>query len=243
MAAWEGHLESLGITALQVQPDPVKIASEGALWGAITAQGLLKGCKQRYGHPQRRCRPVQCSAAMRFAGSIAERLIHKLDPVTEAPAPSQRRAHPQRRFWWLYADLKAYQAAPDRETPPPAASGVSMRIFTTRKPATPPSIACWPVMRANKEELLVVLDRPEVPLNTNGSENDIRTIVTRRKISGGTRSEAGKQGRDTFLGLMKTCKKLGISYWDYLGDRLKVPDAEPVPPLQGLVRQRCLAFA
>ncbi|KJB91073.1 hypothetical protein N826_30440 [Skermanella aerolata KACC 11604] len=29
-------------------------------------------------------------------------------------------------------------------------------------------------MHANKDALLVVLDRPEVPLNTNGSERDLR---------------------------------------------------------------------
>ncbi|WP_424138267.1 IS66 family transposase [Roseomonas chloroacetimidivorans] len=41
---------------------------------------------------------------------------------------------------------------------------------------------------ANRAELLRVLDRPEIPLHTNGSENDIRAQVTRRKVSGGTRS-------------------------------------------------------
>ena len=42
-AAWMAHLEALAITDLEVQPDPVKIASEGALWGAITDHGLLEG--------------------------------------------------------------------------------------------------------------------------------------------------------------------------------------------------------
>ncbi len=98
-------------------------------------------------------------------------------------------------------------------------------------------------IHANKNELLVVLERPEVPLHTNGSENDIRALVTRRKVSGGTRSEAGKQARDTFLGLMKTCRKLGISCRDYLGNRLNVPNAENVPPLPELVYQHCSAMA
>ncbi len=98
-------------------------------------------------------------------------------------------------------------------------------------------------LHANGSELLVVLDRPEVPLNTNGSENDIRAMVTRRKLSAGTRSENGKQARDTFIGLMKTCLKLNISFWHYLGDRLQVPDAPPVPSLPGLVRQRCMEMA
>jgi hypothetical protein len=81
----------------------------------------------------------------------------------------------------------------------------------------------------------VVLDRPEIPLHTNGSENDIRGHVTKRKISGGTRSDAGRDCRDAFLGLAKTCAKLGISFWDYLGARLGVPQTSAVPNLAELV--------
>ena len=93
-------------------------------------------------------------------------------------------------------------------------------------------------LHANKPELLRVLDRPEIPLHTNGSENDIRCQVTRRTVSGGTRSEAGRDCRDAFLGLMKTCRKLGLSFWDYLGDRLHAGDAGPVPALASIIRQR-----
>jgi hypothetical protein len=96
-------------------------------------------------------------------------------------------------------------------------------------------------LRANKDELLVVLDRPEIPLHSNGSESAIRCVVTKRKISGGTRSAAGKRARDTFLGLLKTCAKLGVSFWDYLGARLKIPEADPVPWLPDLIRQRASA--
>ena len=46
-------------------------------------------------------------------------------------------------------------------------------------------------LHANKAELLMVLERPEIPLHTNGSENDIRCQVTRRKVSAGTRSDLG----------------------------------------------------
>jgi hypothetical protein len=42
-------------------------------------------------------------------------------------------------------------------------------------------------IHANKAELLVVLDRHEAPLHTNGAEIDIRACVTRRKVSGGIR--------------------------------------------------------
>ena len=96
-------------------------------------------------------------------------------------------------------------------------------------------------LHANKIELLRALERPDIPLHTNGSENDIRCQVTRRKISGGTRSETGRDCRDAFLGLMKTCNKLGVSFWDYLGSRLDIPGAPPILPLPDLIRQRAAA--
>lgn len=84
----------------------------------------------------------------------------------------------------------------------------------------------------------MVLDRPEIPLHTNSFENDIRCQVTKRKISGGTRSDAGRDCRDTFLGLAKTCVKLGISFWDYLGARLAVAGTLAIPSLPELVENR-----
>ena len=83
---------------------------------------------------------------------------------------------------------------------------------------------------------VMVLERPEIPLHTNGSENDIRCQVTRRKVSAGTRSDAGRDCRDAFLGLAKTCAKLGVTFWGYLGSRLSVPGQLVVPPLPDLVR-------
>jgi hypothetical protein len=94
-------------------------------------------------------------------------------------------------------------------------------------------------LHANKTELLLVLDRPEIPLHTNGSENDIRCQVTKRKISGGTRSDVGRDCRDALLGLAKTCAKLGTAFWDYLGDRLEVPGCKAVPILPAVVSLRC----
>jgi hypothetical protein len=233
-AAWMAHLERLGIAALKVHPDPVRIATEGALWGTIADRGLLAdtvilsdGAGQfKLGHHA-------------LCWVHTERLIHKLDAFSETRRREKERI--QSRLWWLYADLKAYRSCPTRKR-----RGELRRrfdaLFTTKTGfATLDRLLAR--IHANKNELLVVLDRPEVPLHTNGSENDIRALVTRRKVSGGTRSDAGKQARDTFLGLMKTCRKLGISYWDYLGNRLKVPNAEYVPPLPELVNQRCSAMA
>jgi len=91
-------------------------------------------------------------------------------------------------------------------------------------------------IREHKADLLRVLDRPEVPLHNNGMESDIRGYVKVRKISGGTRSAAGRRCRDTFASLKKTCRKLGVRFWDYLQDRVR--GLGQIPRLADLIRQK-----
>ena len=138
-------------------------------------------------------------------------------------------------IWWFYADLKAYRRAPDtgRRT---ALRARFDRIFG-RRTGFATLDRLLERLRANKDELRLVLDRPAVPLNTNGSERDLRPRVTKRKISGATRSEQGRTCRDAFAGLRLTCTKLGVCFWNYLGHRLGVPGAD-APYLPDLVRQR-----
>ncbi|MCD6585977.1 MAG: transposase [Desulfobacteraceae bacterium] len=93
----------------------------------------------------------------------------------------------------------------------------------------------------NKSELLLVLQRPEIPLHNNLSENDIRGYVKKKKISRGTRNENGRRCRDTFSSLKKTCRKLGISFWDYLKDRLSGNNS--IPLLSDCIRHRAKASA
>jgi len=87
-----------------------------------------------------------------------------------------------------------------------------------------------------KAGLLRVLDRPEVPLRNNALESDIREFVKRRKLSGGTRNDAGRRCRDTFASLKKTCRKLGVRFWDYLQDRVR--GLGKIPRLADLIRQK-----
>jgi len=75
-----------------------------------------------------------------------------------------------------------------------------------------------------------------VPLHNNAAESDIRDYVKKRKISGGTRSDEGRRCRDTFASLKKTCRKLGIRFWDYLRDR--IGGLGRVPRLADVIRQR-----
>lgn len=81
-----------------------------------------------------------------------------------------------------------------------------------------------------KDELL----RSGNAAHANASENDLRSFVTKRKISGGTISRDSRLARDTMLGLMKTCRKLGLSFWQNLGDRIGL-EGQAIPPLATLV--------
>jgi hypothetical protein len=162
----------------------------------------------------------------------AERLVYKLEPANAA----HRKAVALTRalIWWFYADLKGFKLNPD----PKRARMLRARFDRIFLKKTGYVLLDRLLRRLHRRraELLRVLDRPEIPLHTKGSENDIRAIVTKRKISGGTISEAGKLARDTMLGLMKTCAKLKVSYYQFLGDRFGVQGAEMVPPLPDLVR-------
>jgi len=164
----------------------------------------------------------------------AERLVHKLDTFTEQQRTAQQ--HVRSLIWNFYADLKAY-----RTSPTPRRRGQLRvrfdRIFR-RRTGFVTLDRLLARLHANKAELLAVLDHPDIPLHTNGSENDIRCQVTKRKVSGGTRSDVGRDCRDAFLGLAKTCAKLGVAFWDYLGTRLGMAGQPAVPPLPDLIRCR-----
>ena len=164
----------------------------------------------------------------------AERLVHKLETFTDQQRAAQQRV--RALIWQLYADLKDYRSSPT----PCRRDQLRARfdyIFCLHTGfATLDRLLKR--LHANKDELLMVLDHPEIPLHTNGSENDIRCHVTRRKVSAGTRSDIGRDCRDALLGIAKTCSKLGIAFWDYLGARLGVCGGPSVPQLPDLIRCR-----
>jgi hypothetical protein len=227
--AWLAHLERLGIVNLTVTPNPLLIASEGALWGSIRAHGFLDetvivsdGAGQF---------EVGCHAS---CWVHTERLVHKLDSFNEHDRAAQQ--HLRGLIWNFYRDLKVYRGNP---SPTRRASLRARfdRIFRRRTGAVMLDRLLKRI-HANRRDLLMVLDRPEIPLHTNGSENDIRCYVTKRKISGGTRSDAGRDTRDAFLSIAKTCAKLGVTFWDYLGDRLNIDGATTIPSLPQMLGAR-----
>ena len=226
-ADWERHLQALGLNELKVAPDPLLIASEAALWGAIRHQGLLPDTVI-----------VSDDAGQFRVGAHAlcwvhaERLVHKLIPANDKQRNAIEIA--KRMIWWFYRALKDYKLDPSAERAELLRARFD-RIFKRASTGFATLDRLLRRLHRNKEGLLRVLERPEIPLNTNASENDIRAFVTKRKISGGTVSDKGRDARDIMLGLAKTCVKLKLSFYDFLGDRLGVP-GQKIPPLASLIR-------
>ena len=224
--SWQAALQAWGIR----KDHHVRIATEGALLGSVLEHGLnprLAVVSDDAGQFN-----VLCHA---LCWIHAERILAKLLGFND----EQRAALEQIRtaVWELYRDLKAYKATPTQD----AKRALEKRfddLCATQTCFTSLNLALKRMAR-NKSELLMVLDRPELPLHNNLSEGDIREYVKRRKISGGTRSEDGRRCRDTFASLKKTCRKLGISFWTYLKDRLL--GTKQIPPLSDLIEVRALA--
>lgn len=213
-ASWQRHLQQLGLGDLQVTPDPVRVATEGALWGAVAAHGFLGEAVI-----------VSDDAGQFNVGEHAlcwihaERLVPKLETFTDRHRAAQQ--HVRGLIWWFYADRKAYRADPTPRRRRELRTRFDRIFQRTTGFATLDRLLQR--LHANKAELLRVLDRPDIPLHTNGSENDIRCQVTKRQVSGGTKTDTGRDCQDAFLGLAKTCAKLRVSFWDYLGNRIGIP--------------------
>ncbi|WP_036567917.1 IS66 family transposase [Brucella rhizosphaerae] len=227
------HLMRNGMTP--TDKDALQIVSEAGLWGTIRYHGLLGDTVI-----------ISDDAGQFRVGNHAlcwvhsERLLQKLMPATQRQV--QLVENIRDLIWSFYKALKAF-----RQKPAPGsikAFGQRFeRIFSMRTGYEDLDKLLTRLLR-RKAELLRVLERPEIPLHTNASENDLRSCVTKRKISGGTMSRDGLIARDTMLGLMKTCKKLGLSFWHFLGDRLMTQGrCDAIPPLPTLVMSRSLQLA
>jgi hypothetical protein len=222
-AAWNAHLKAAGVSGAR----HVRIATEGALLGSLIAHGVSPGLV------------VLSDGAAQFDVLVhascwlhAERPLARMGPYSE----QHRRAieDVRQRIWELYQDLKAYRARPDSAS----VAGLRARFdaLCAWRTGIPSVDRVQQEMALHKEDLLRVLSRPEVPLHNNTSERHIREYVTRRKVSGGTRSDAGRRARDTFASLKKTCRCLGVNFWEYVQDRIAKRGL--IPQLAELLRRR-----
>lgn len=222
-AAWQAHLSAAGVQGER----HVRIATEGALLGSLIEHGVSPELI------------ILSDGAGQFNVLVhalcwihQERPLARMIPFCEAHR--QAIEDVRRRLWELYTELKAYQERPD----PSQKAALEARFD---------ALCAWRTGYAgingvlkeiaeHKAELLRVLDHPEVPLHNNVSESHVRDYVKKRKISGSTRSEAGRRARDTFASLKKTCRCLGVNFWEYLQDRVRGRGV--IPRLAELIRSR-----
>jgi hypothetical protein len=225
-AEWSTTLESLGIN----REMHVRIITEAALLGSILEHGSVN-----------QDLVIVSDDAGQFNVLLhalcwihAERSILKLIAVNDAHREALEGA--RSRLWDFYRCLKTYKQSPGNKMKAELEQRFDT-IFTMTTGYTALNDALKRIHR-NKEELLLVLHRPEIPLHNNSSETDIRDIVKKRNISGSTRSDLGRLCRDTFASLKKTCRKLGIPFWNYLYDRLA--GTNMIPTLPDLIMKRAL---
>ncbi len=221
---WNEYLQALGITSKQA----IKLVTEAALLGSAIEHGLSPDLI------------LLSDGAKQFAILVhalcwihMERSIRRLSGVTAQQR--QEIEEIQSDLWSYYRQLKAYQEQPSSSERERLFNRFD-EIFGQRYPHHYGLNLAQEQFCAHKSELLRVLDLPQLPLHTNAAETDIREYVTRRKISGGTRHDNGRMARDTFTGLKKTCRKLGLSFWQYLLSRFTLNLT--VPYLPDVIRAR-----
>jgi hypothetical protein len=164
----------------------------------------------------------------------AERLIAKIVVFSDQAQKDLESVKGQ--IWDLYNDLKEYKLNPNKKDKRRLKKTFD-KIFTSKTDSATLNEALKRIHK-NKAELLLVLERPDIPLHNNSAENAIREYVKKLKISGGTRSELGRLARDTFTSLKKTCRKLGLSFWQYLKDRIE--NIGFYPSLSSLIKEQSL---
>lgn len=220
-AAWHAHLETRGITTAR----HLTMATEGALVGSLVHHGIAA----EWVIMRDEAGQFKMSGFLNALCWVhAERTINNL--IACGDVNRQAQAEVRDQIGTFYHQLKAYQKAPDEITRQRLEARFD-EIFTQKTACHMLNLALKRLYD-KKTELLLVLQCPEIPLHNKLSENAIRDYVKRRKISATTRSDTGRQARDTFLSLKKTCPKLGISFWQYLQDRISQQNTSlPLPEL------------
>ena len=220
-ATWQGWLGQQSLSG-----EHRRLLTEATLWAALLQQEVVTEVIVSDDAPQFKI--------FGFWNGLcwvhAERGVNRLAPLNQRQLRAQERVQDQ--IWTFYQELKSYRQAPSRRDKTRLEREFD-RIFTQSTSWGALNDALRTI-HAKKEQLLLVLEHPDVPLHNNLAENDIRDYVKKRKISAGTRSDLGRRCRDTFLSLKKTCRKLGVSFWDYLKDR--VAQLHEIPPLPELIR-------
>jgi hypothetical protein len=141
-----------------------------------------------------------------------ERLYKKLTPVLECNRKELERVRGE--IWKYYGKLKEYKRNPTKEKKEELWEAFD--VLFGQETIYEELNNRLALTREKKTELLTVLDYPEIPLHNNLSENGVREIVIKRKISGGVETAAGVKAWENNMSILSTCKKQGVSFYEYM---------------------------
>jgi hypothetical protein len=160
------------------------------------------------------------------------RTYKKLEPVIALHR--QQLADFRKRYWEYYDQLLAYRDNPTEKERQRLDSQFDILFATeTGYRDLDQRIA---KTRTKKTSLLLALQHPELPLHNNASELAVRQRVRKRDVSFAPRTPLGLRAWDTFMTLADTARKLGISFYAYIRDR--VSGTNQIPPMPLLVTKR-----
>jgi len=172
------------------------------------------------------------SRGMMLCWVHAGRPLKKLIPIVALHR--EQLANFLKQFWVYYHQLLAYAQKPTAEESARLETEFDALFSThTGYDELDQRIA---KTREKKANLLLVLKYPELPLHNNAAELGVRQRVRKRDVSFGPRTQDGVRAWDTFATLAATAKKLGVSFYRYLHDRIS--GKNQIPPLAVLVEIR-----
>ncbi len=121
-------------------------------------------------------------------------------------------------FWDYYRQLLAYKSSPSKEFAS-LLSDEFDKLFSTQTGYQELDDRISKT-KEKKNNLLLVLKYPQLPLHNNQAELSAREQVRKRDVSLHTMTVGGTKANDTFLTIVQTCKKLGVSAYEYILDRI-----------------------
>lgn len=227
-ADWEQFLAKLNIS----QSNEVRFLTEAALFASLFEHGIPRDLLI-HGDDAGQFDIILFIRTLCWIHE--ERHYRKLIMTTDQARADLEKV--RKEIWTFYQTLKAYKENPDE----PSAKAISERFnaIFQQKTSSPTLNHQLQKTLEKKELLLGVLIRPETVLHNNQSETDARSAKIKLKISGGTRSDEGKDSRDIFLSLKQTCRKLNINFYSFIRDR--VLRKYEIPKLADIIRKRSKA--
>ncbi len=160
------------------------------------------------------------------------RHYNRLDPILSCNVDALKDF--KTRFWDFYGDLLKYKQNPSPET----AEKLSIEFdeLFSAKPIYAALSDRIEKTKNKKDELLLVLKYPWLPLHNNDAELGARVEKRRQDVSLHTISKAGTTAKDAFLTIVQTSKKLGVNAYEYINDRISKKFI--MPALSDLIIER-----